>query len=99
MTGVLLIAGILVFTLGLLILAYYPHNWWLIDDLGDSIFARIFLIAVSFSLWLHWAHGLRHLFWDCGKGFELRYRHIFDSMEIIFAVLMTACLWTVHTFL
>lgn len=29
-------------------------------------------IAVTFCLYLHFFNGIRHLFWDIGKGFEKR---------------------------
>ncbi len=29
-------------------------------------------IAVTFALYYHFCNGIRHLFWDIGKGFELK---------------------------
>jgi succinate dehydrogenase / fumarate reductase cytochrome b subunit len=41
----------------------------------NAIFENIFslaAIAVVFSLYYHLCNGIRHLFWDLGKGFELK---------------------------
>ena len=41
----------------------------------NAIFENIFSLAaitVVFSLYYHLCNGVRHLFWDIGKGFELK---------------------------
>ncbi len=41
----------------------------------NEIFKQLFLLAsigVTFSLYYHFCNGIRHLFWDLGKGFELK---------------------------
>lgn len=40
-----------------------------------KVFENIFTLAaifVTFSLYYHFCNGIRHLFWDIGKGFELK---------------------------
>lgn len=61
----------------------------------NSIFKGFFSLAaigIAFALYYHLCNGLRHLFWDIGKGFELvtakRNGHI---------VLLSALLLTVAT--
>lgn len=29
-------------------------------------------VAITFSLYYHFCNGIRHLFWDIGKGFEVK---------------------------
>ena len=57
--------------------------WWLLaaavgDDPFDSAqwfmgswLGQIMLLGWTFALFFHLANGVRHLFWDMGKGFEL----------------------------
>ena len=64
--------------LGTLLLA-----WWVIAAaVGTQPFAsaqaflaswlgRIILLGFSFALFYHLFNGIRHLFWDMGKGFEI----------------------------
>lgn len=61
----------------------------------SAIFESIFYIAaitVTFSLYYHLVNGIRHLFWDFGKGFELK-----DTRRNSYLVLLTALVLTVAT--
>jgi succinate dehydrogenase / fumarate reductase, cytochrome b subunit len=83
--------------LGLLILA----GWALSLELGSDAFAAytgalasplgyviLFLIVLA---WLfHLANGVRHLFWDLGKGFRPRIADATAWIAIAFAALGTA---------
>lgn len=37
-----------------------------------SPLGRLVLLGLGSSLAFHFANGIRHLFWDAGRGFELR---------------------------
>jgi hypothetical protein len=59
----------------------------------STIFANIFslaLIFIAFSLYYHLCNGIRHLFWDIGKGFELK-----DAKRNGYLVLLSALVLTV----
>ena len=65
------------------------------DCLMSTIFANIFslaLIFIAFSLYYHLCNGIRHLFWDIGKGFELK-----DAKRNGYLVLLSALVLTVAT--
>ncbi len=47
-------------------------------------------IAVIFALYYHFCNGIRHLFWDIGKGFELRTAQRNGYLVIISAIIFTA---------
>ena len=49
-------------------------------------------IAITFSLYYHLCNGIRHLFWDIGKGFEVK---IATRNAII--VIFTALFLTIAT--
>ena len=97
MTGVLLVIGMIAFTAALLVLANNPTDWQIISQLSTFSLTPFILLPFCFSFWLHWAHGLRHLIWDTGRGFNLQNARLLDGLEIAVAVLLTASLWLVHT--
>jgi succinate dehydrogenase / fumarate reductase cytochrome b subunit len=91
-TGVFLFLGILLL------------NWWLVtsvySDTGFwSVFATpvgyIFLGFWSFSLFYHLLNGIRHLFWDMGKGFELKCVTKPGIAVVVGSVLLTALSWVI----
>jgi succinate dehydrogenase / fumarate reductase cytochrome b subunit len=58
-----------------------------------AIFQNIFALAaifVTFSLYYHFCNGIRHLFWDIGKGFELKTARRNGYLVIFSALLLTA---------
>jgi succinate dehydrogenase / fumarate reductase cytochrome b subunit len=46
-------------------------------------------IGVIFCLYYHFCNGIRHLFWDIGKGFELETARTNGFLVIILAVVFT----------
>jgi succinate dehydrogenase / fumarate reductase cytochrome b subunit len=71
-TGVALYAGWLVFAGWALALASGEDAYEAYAGVLVSIPGQIVLFGVAFSLFFHLAAGLRHLFWDFGKGFTPR---------------------------
>ena len=54
---------------------------------------RFGLIALTYSVSYHWLNGLRHLFWDIGKGFDPKGSNRRSVMILLGAVIPTALLW------
>ena len=77
---------------------YYAYQINLTETSGEScdcafkdILQNIFTFAaifITFSLYYHFCNGVRHLFWDIGKGFELKdakrngYLVVFSSLAL-----------------
>lgn len=55
----------------------------------DNLLFKLFLFATSFSLYYHLANGIRHLFWDIGKGFSLPAVYRSGYAVIIFTLILT----------
>lgn len=64
-----------------------------INPLISSSFGKIILILWSFALFYHMLNGIRHLFWDMGKGFEIKTVNITGIIVVIGAVFMTVASW------
>ena len=57
-----------------------------------AILDNIFMLAavgVTFSLYYHFCNGIRHLFWDIGKGFDIKIAKRNGYLVIISALLLT----------
>ncbi|MCH9697769.1 MAG: succinate dehydrogenase, cytochrome b556 subunit [Gammaproteobacteria bacterium] len=96
LTGVLLVVALLGLTAGLILIANNPAYWQSIVPMLNSPIIYTVLMAFNFSFWLHWFHGLRHLIWDTGSGFDLRYARTIDALEILFTVVMTIIVWIIN---
>jgi succinate dehydrogenase / fumarate reductase cytochrome b subunit len=51
------------------------------------------LIALSFALFYHALNGIRHLFWDVGRGFDLPTLHRTGYAVVLLSLAATGILW------
>ncbi|MCW1931074.1 succinate dehydrogenase, cytochrome b556 subunit [Pararhodobacter zhoushanensis] len=51
--------------------AYSPDYFATADWLLSSWIGKLVLIVSLWALWFHFANGIRHFFFDLGKGLEL----------------------------
>lgn len=57
-----------------------------------TIFKIIIIVAtfgLTFSLYYHFCNGIRHLFWDIGKGFELKTAKINGYLVLLISTILT----------
>ena len=79
--------------------------WWLIAaatsaDAFSSVqmvigswFGRLLLFGWSFALFYHLCNGIRHLFWDMGRGFEIPTANITSWIVVIASIVLTVGAW------
>lgn len=60
---------------------------WFRDALRYVFCAAV--IGIIFALFYHFCNGIRHLFWDIGKGFELKTARRSGIAVILFSLLFT----------
>lgn len=92
-TGVALSVGLLLIVCWLLAVADGPQRFerlqsWLTHPLGTAA-----LVGWTFALALHFANGIRHLFWDVLIGLEMRHAVASGWAVVVAAVAATAALW------
>lgn len=97
-TGSYLYLGIVILAWFLFTLTYFPNvinNFALcVNTCNLTSFALQFLLlSWCFSLFYHLLNGIRHLFWDIGKGFELKNTYITGKLVVIFSILFTFISW------
>jgi succinate dehydrogenase / fumarate reductase cytochrome b subunit len=69
-TGVALSLGIPVLACWLIALASGPDAYARVLDFYASAWFRLLLAGWVFCFFYHLANGVRHLFWDTGRGFS-----------------------------
>lgn len=88
-----------IFALTLLVLAIVaaasPSESSFILGLIGSWFGRLVLFGFTFTLFFHMCNGLRHLFWDVGRGFELEAANKSAKVSIAVAVVLTIITWII----
>jgi succinate dehydrogenase / fumarate reductase cytochrome b subunit len=69
MTGVMLTVGLLVLTYWLIALASGPQVYASVHAFYAGAWFKLPLVGWAFCFFFHLANGIRHLFWDLGRGF------------------------------
>ncbi|MEP3248291.1 MAG: succinate dehydrogenase, cytochrome b556 subunit [Sneathiella sp.] len=92
-TGVALGAGTLLLTWWLIAAATGPEAYETVNGFISSWFGRLVLFGFTWALFYHLCNGIRHLFWDMGKGFELPTMRKTGMAAIIMSVVLTLLTW------
>ncbi len=92
-TGVALGVGLLLVSWWLIAAATGEDYFAFVNGLMGSWFGRIVLFGFSWALFYHFCNGIRHLFWDIGKGFDKA--DVVRSGQIVIAasVVLTLIAW------
>ena len=93
MTGVALSVGLIVMTIWLLAIMSGAGTYGYVFVILDTIPGRLVMAAFSFAFFLHFCNGIRHLFWDVGKGFEMRQVNASAWSVLVISLALTAGLW------
>ena len=60
-----------------------------------SWFGKLVMFGFTLSLYFHMCNGIRHLFWDVGRGFELETANKTAKVSIGVAVALTIITWII----
>jgi len=94
-TGVVLALGSLLLVWVLASAASGPQAYDSAYQHMASWYGQLFLFGLTFSLYLHFCNGIRHLFWDVGLGFELETVDLTAKLAIVMAIVLTIATWLV----
>jgi succinate dehydrogenase / fumarate reductase cytochrome b subunit len=92
-SGVALYAGTALLVWWLWTLAYSPDGYEKFTQCVTSTLGQLALGGWTLAFFYHLGNGIRHLFWDMGKGFAIPQVEKSGMAVIAFAVLMTAVVW------
>lgn len=94
-TGVALAVGSLLLVYWIIAAAAGPEAFATAQSLIGSFIGRLLLFGWTYALFFHLANGIRHLFWDIGRGFELKTVSVTGWAAVIAALLLTLIAWAV----
>ncbi|MEZ5757847.1 MAG: succinate dehydrogenase, cytochrome b556 subunit [Emcibacteraceae bacterium] len=94
-TGVALGGGALLITWWVIAIATGPDAYDQFRMFMSGIIGKTILFGFTFSLMLHLCNGIRHLFWDMGKGFELEDTHRSSKMVLFSSIVLTILCWVI----
>ncbi|MGE3713385.1 MAG: succinate dehydrogenase, cytochrome b556 subunit [Alphaproteobacteria bacterium] len=92
-SGVGLYLGLVLFTVWLCTAAYWPDRYADLHECLSSPVGKLFMMGWTAAFYFHFGNGIRHLFWDIGKGFELPTMAKSGWAVILFAAIMTGLTW------
>jgi len=95
LTGLALSLGAVIMVSWLFSLAYRPDVAVSLHAMFLSSIGQVVLIAWTFAFFYHFCNGIRHLFWDVGKGFEIDAVNRSGVIAVIAALVLTAITWVV----
>lgn len=94
-TGVALSVGTLLLLYWLVSLAGGPESYARATDLLGSFIGKLVLFAFTLAFSYHLCNGIRHLFWDVGKGFELSSVYASGKAVVAVSIAMTVVAWLI----
>jgi succinate dehydrogenase / fumarate reductase cytochrome b subunit len=92
-TGCGLVLGLLLLTWWLTAAAYGEDAYGVVMAFIGSWFGQLILFGFSVALYFHLCTGVRHLFWDAGKGFEIADTQRSNQIVLASAVILTVITW------
>ena len=93
MTGVWLSVGAAVLVAWLYVVAYDPASYSKWYECMSSWVGQIALLSWTFAFYFHLCSGIRHLFWDIGKGYAVPTMNLTGWLVIFFSAAFTAVTW------
>ena len=94
-TGAVLFIGLILMVLVVATAAAGPESWKNMQGFLSSWFGKLVLFGFTFSLYYHLCNGIRHLFWDIGKGFDLKDAEKAGIVVIVASIVLTLLTWLV----
>lgn len=94
-TGFALVAGSVPLVLWLWGLAYDTSLLEFVRNFFGQWYGITLMIGWTFAFYYHLANGLRHMYWDMGKGFTMKSVNVTGAIALAFVLVATAATWMV----
>ena len=94
-TGVALYLGVVLLVWWLSAAAASDAYFDLVQRCFGSWFGRLVLFGFTWALLHHMLGGLRHLFWDTGRGFDLKTVEWMARANLAGSIMLTILLWII----
>lgn len=94
-TGVANYVGAALVVAWLFATAAGPDYYEPLATLVGSIWGQLILFGFTLSVSYHLLNGVRHLFWDAGKGFNPKFASFTGGLVIVLALALAVAIWLV----
>lgn len=94
-TGIVNSAAIVLLVLLIASAAGTPENYEFMSGIANSWFGKLVLFGFTVTLYYHMANGIRHLFWDIGRGLDLEDAKKSGNVCLIAAGVLSVITWMV----
>lgn len=98
MTGVVLVVGMLVLVICLMAGAAGAEAYAKAHEFLNGVFGTVFIWGWIYALFFHLCHGIRHLVWDMGRGFNREHQDIAAYIEMVASSGFTLAVWLLIDF-
>lgn len=88
-TGTGLLVGALLVVWWFLAAATSPEYFAVADGVITSWFGDLVMTLSVWALWYHALAGLRHLYWDTGRGLEVEFAEKLGLVVVVLSVVLT----------
>ncbi len=92
-TGVANYVGAAVVVAWLFATAAGPDFYEPLSAAIGSIWGQLILFGFTLSVCYHLLSGLRHLFWDAGKGFNPKFASLLGAIILVSAAALAVAIW------
>jgi succinate dehydrogenase / fumarate reductase cytochrome b subunit len=92
-TGAALYVGTLLLAWWLIAIAQGAAYYRYVNDLLGHPIGKLILLGYTWALIHHMLGGIRHLYWDTGRGFDLGTVDRLSWSTLIGSILLTALVW------
>jgi succinate dehydrogenase / fumarate reductase cytochrome b subunit len=89
-TGLILCLGAMALIAWVAALASGPEAYARFEAFAHGLAGKALAVASVVALSYHFGNGIRHLFWDAGKGFDLKTAYASGYAVIAFTVVFSA---------
>lgn len=93
-TGFGLALGLLLLAAWFITAAWCPDMFLTLQSFFASILGKLFLFGWTVAFYYHLGNGMRHLYWDMGRGFALDEVTSSGQLILVFTVSLTIFTWT-----
>ena len=97
-TGVILSIGALLLCYWLLTIASGEVNYTEFLIHSDAWYGQVILMSFAFSYFYHLCNGIRHLFWDAGRGLDIETAYKSGYAVIVASLFLTAATYYLARF-
>ena len=89
MTGVMLAVAAIIFCIWLASIAGGAQTYEAVMAHVTAWYGWLLILGFTFSLYYHLCNGIRHLFWDMGKGLEIESAYRSGYAVIFVSIILT----------